>query len=138
LRIQFIQGWVRWFLNAWISLTIYIDVIVGKALAMLGFIRRVSGDPYTFKALFMSLVRPKLEYGLLFYDEHERVQQKFNKFASRGLGWTDLHDLPRCEDKCALLHIDTLFKRCTVAWIMLYSIFCREEWLHRACCPWCI
>jgi hypothetical protein len=42
--------------------TEHIDVMVVKALAMLGFIGRVFGefrDPYT---LNMSLVRPKLEY----------------------------------------------------------------------------
>jgi hypothetical protein len=53
-----------------------IDVMV--ALAMLGFIRRVSGkyrDSYTLKALYMSLVLPKLEYAscvwaTFYYDVH--------------------------------------------------------------------
>jgi hypothetical protein len=43
----------------------HVDVMVGKAFAMLGFIRRLSlefRDPYTLKSLYMSLVRPKLEY----------------------------------------------------------------------------
>jgi hypothetical protein len=43
----------------------HVDVMVGKALAMLGFIRRLSfefRDPYTLKAHYTSLVRPKLEY----------------------------------------------------------------------------
>jgi hypothetical protein len=42
-----------------------VDVMVGKALAMLEFIRRLSfefRDPYTLKALYTSLVHPKLEY----------------------------------------------------------------------------
>jgi hypothetical protein len=43
----------------------YVDVIVTKAFAMLGFIRRLSlefRDPYTLKYLYTSLVHPKLEY----------------------------------------------------------------------------
>jgi hypothetical protein len=43
----------------------HVDVMVGKAFAMLGFIRRLSlefRDPYTLKSLYTSLVRPKLEY----------------------------------------------------------------------------
>jgi hypothetical protein len=43
----------------------YYDVTVGKALAMLGFVKWLScdfRDPYTLKTLYVSLVRPKLEY----------------------------------------------------------------------------
>jgi hypothetical protein len=43
--------------------TEHIDVMVGKALVLLRFKRRVSGefkDPYTLKALDMSLMRQKL------------------------------------------------------------------------------
>jgi hypothetical protein len=72
---------------------------------MLGFIRRLSlelRDPYTLKSLFTSLVHPKLEYASfvwnLFYDVRvdrvERVQKQFIRYALRGLGWTDMHDLP--------------------------------------------
>jgi hypothetical protein len=96
---------------------------------MLGFIRRVSGefkDPYTLKALYMSLVRLKLEYASCvwapFYDVHfdrvERVQRKFIRFALHGQGLNDLHDLPPYEDRCVLLQIETLFKGRTVACIM--------------------
>jgi hypothetical protein len=44
---------------------VHVDVMVSKAFAMLGFIRRLSmdfRDPYTLKSLCTSLVRPKLEY----------------------------------------------------------------------------
>jgi hypothetical protein len=47
------------------SFSKHVDVIVAKAFAMLGFIRRLSlefRDPYTLKSLYTSLVRPKLEY----------------------------------------------------------------------------
>jgi hypothetical protein len=57
------------------SFTGYIDVTVGRALAMLGFVKRLScefRDPYTLKTLYVSLVRPKLEYAsnlfIYFYD----------------------------------------------------------------------
>jgi hypothetical protein len=42
----------------------HVDVMVAKAFAILGFIRRLSlefRDPYTLKSLYTSLVRPKLE-----------------------------------------------------------------------------
>jgi hypothetical protein len=34
------------------------------------------------------------------------VTRKFIRLALRGLEWTDLHDLPPYEDRCALLYID--------------------------------
>jgi hypothetical protein len=49
------------------SFTGHIDVTVGRALARLGFVKRLSlsfefRDPYTLKTLYVSLVRPKLKY----------------------------------------------------------------------------
>jgi hypothetical protein len=47
-------------MNQRICFTEHNDVMIGKALTMLGFMKRVFGkfrDPYTLKALFMSLVR---------------------------------------------------------------------------------
>jgi hypothetical protein len=78
----------------------HVDVMVAKAFAMLGFIRRLSldfRDPHTLKSLFTSLVRPKLEYPSCvwnpFYDVRvdrvERVQRRFIRYALRGLGWRD-------------------------------------------------
>jgi hypothetical protein len=82
-----------------------VDVIVGKAFAMLGLIRRLSfefRDSHTLKSLYTSLVRPKLEYASCvwspFYNVHvdkvERVQRRFIRYALRGLGWTDTYDVP--------------------------------------------
>jgi hypothetical protein len=90
---------------------------------MLGFIRGLSlefRDLYTLKSLYTSLVRPKLEYASCvwnpFYDVRvdrvKRGQRWFIRYALRGLGWTDMHDLPPCEKRCALLHLDTLAKHC--------------------------
>jgi hypothetical protein len=52
-------------LNSRMSFSRHIDIKVKKALAMLGFAKRLSGefrDPYTLRNLYVSLVRPKLEY----------------------------------------------------------------------------
>jgi hypothetical protein len=91
-------------MNSKVSFTGHIDVTVGRALAMLGFVKKLScefRDPYTFKTLYVSIVRLKLEYASCvwrpFYGAHidriERVQNKFVRYALRGLGWTDMFDL---------------------------------------------
>jgi hypothetical protein len=69
-----------------ISFSRHIDFTVGKALAMLGFVKRLSGkfrDPNTLRIHFVSLVLPNLEYACCvwrsFYYVHisriERVQK---------------------------------------------------------------
>jgi hypothetical protein len=48
-------------------------------------------------------------------------------FALRGLGWTDMHDLPPNEDRCALLHLDTLAKRGSIACVMfIFDVLSRR------------
>jgi hypothetical protein len=87
------------------SLSRPIDFMVGKALAILGFVKRLAGDirdPYILRTLYVSLVRSKLEYASCvrrdFNEMHinriERVQRKFVRYALRGLEWTDVYDLP--------------------------------------------
>jgi hypothetical protein len=51
--------------NSKVSFTEHIDVTVGRALAMFGFVKRLScefRDPCTLKTRYVSLVRPKLVY----------------------------------------------------------------------------
>jgi hypothetical protein len=107
----------------------HVDVMVAKAFEMLGFIRRLSlefRDPYTLKSLYTALVRSKLEYARCvwnpFYDVRvdrvERVPRRFIRYALRGLGWTDMHDFLPYEDRCALLHLDTLAKKRSVACVI--------------------
>jgi hypothetical protein len=68
---------LRLVMDSKISFSMHIDVTVGKALAMLRFVKRLSGefrDPHTLRTFFVSLVRPKLEYAICvwrpFYDVH--------------------------------------------------------------------
>jgi hypothetical protein len=52
-------------MNSKMSFTGHINVTVGSVLAMLGFVKRLSCefmDPYTLKTLYVSLVRPKLDF----------------------------------------------------------------------------
>jgi hypothetical protein len=114
-----------------------------KAFAMLGFIRRLSlefRDPYILKSLYTFLVRPKLWNP--FYDVRvdrvERVKKRFIRYALRGLGWTDMHDLPPYEDRCVLLHLDTL-KKCDLLLVWcLFAMFWVRKWTHQTCCPCCV
>jgi hypothetical protein len=79
------------------SFSKHVDVTVGKALAMMGFVKRLSGefrDQYTLRTLYVSLVRSlsnQFVYGGLFkswiVNRIERVQRKFIRYAFRGLDW---------------------------------------------------
>jgi hypothetical protein len=51
-------------------------------------------------------------------DRVECVQKRFMRYTLRGLGWTNMHDLPPYDDRCALLHIDTLAIRRLIACVM--------------------
>jgi hypothetical protein len=112
-----------------VSFTGHIDVTVGRALALLGFVKRLScefRDLYTLKTFYVSHVRPKLEYASCvwrpFYganiDRIERVQKKFVWYALRGLGWTNMCNLPPYVDRCALIRLETLAERRANACVM--------------------
>jgi hypothetical protein len=92
------------------SFTGHIDVTVGRALAILGFVKRFSCEfrdlillrPFVFPET-CCVWRP-------FYGAHidriERVQRKFVRYALRGLGWTNMCDLPPYVDRYALIRLD--------------------------------
>jgi hypothetical protein len=107
----------------------YVNVMVGKAFAMLQFIRKLSfkfRDPYTLNSLCTSLVRLKLEYASCVWsplydvrvDKVESLQRLFIQYGLRGLGWMDTYDFPPYEHLCALLRLYTLVKRRSIACIM--------------------
>jgi hypothetical protein len=75
----------------------HVNVMVAKAFAMLGYIKRLLlkfRDPYTLKSLNTSLVRPKLENASCVWnpfndvrvDIVEHVQMRFIRYALHGLG----------------------------------------------------
>jgi hypothetical protein len=112
-----------------VSFTGHIDVTVGRVLAILGYVKRLScefRDPYTLRTLYVSLVRPKLEYASCvwqpFYGAHidriERVQKKLLRYALRVLGWTDMFDPPPYVNRCALIRVKTLAERRANACVM--------------------
>lgn len=95
--------------------------IIYKASNKLGFIKRFSyhfNDPYTIKALYVTYVRPLLEYCSIvwapYHETHinriESVQKQFLLFALRKLGWTTL-PLPSYESRCLLINLVGLKKR---------------------------
>jgi Reverse transcriptase (RNA-dependent DNA polymerase) len=115
--------------DAKMSFRNHIDATIAKGLAMLGFIKRLSNefrDPYTLKALYVSLVRSRLEYACCvwqpFYVVHidriERIQEKFIKYALRRLGWNANSDLPPYHSRCGLINLETLEIRRDIARIM--------------------
>jgi hypothetical protein len=111
----------------------HIDGTVGKALAILGPVRRLSGvlrDAYTLRTFYVSLVRPKLEYASCVwrpvYDVHvnrfERVQRKFVRNALRGLEWTPMYHLPPYVDRCALIRLEPLTRRRSDACVIVFNV----------------
>jgi Reverse transcriptase (RNA-dependent DNA polymerase) len=107
----------------------HIETIITKSARMLGFIKRISKefkDYYTLKTLFVSLVRPNLEYASSVWSPHqachseriERIQHKFLRFALRMLHWTS-NPLPAYDSRCALLGLECLEDRRTVASALL-------------------
>jgi hypothetical protein len=89
-------------------------------------------------------VRPKLEYASCVWnpfhdvrvDKVERLQRRFIRYALRSLSWTDIYDLPSYEHRCALLRLDTLVNRRSIACIMFtFDILSgRMKWTHQTCC----
>lgn len=115
-----------------LSFASHIDFIVSKSFAMIGFIRRNSGDfkdPMTLRSLYISLVRSRLEYCSFiwnpFYEVHsckiERVQKIFTKIALRMLRWPD--GLPSYTSRRKLLGLQALYERRTCSSLLFaYNI----------------
>jgi hypothetical protein len=70
----------------------HIGSIVSKSARILGFSKRISrefNDPYTYKTLYVTFVRPGLEYASCVWPPHqeahsariERIQHNFIRFA---------------------------------------------------------
>lgn len=105
-----------------LSFNLHVNSCVNKAKSLLGFMKRWSkefNDPYVTKSLYMSLVRPTLEYASVvwspnygcYIDIIESVQKQFLLFALRGLGWNVNERLPSYEHRLQLIDLPTLRKR---------------------------
>jgi hypothetical protein len=61
-----------------------------------------------------------------FYGAHidriDRVQRKFVRYALRGLGWTDMCDLPTYVDRCTLIRLKTLAERSANTCVMFIFV----------------
>lgn len=109
----------------------HILTMVNKAYGVLGFMKRWAkefSDPYTTKQLFISLVRPILEYGSVVWDPQynvyidkiESVQKQFLLFCLRNLGWSsDWRLFPAYPNRLALIRLPTLKSRR----VMLNTLF---------------
>lgn len=105
-----------------LSFTEHYNHVVSKAYSMLGFVLRISNefsDPFVLKSLFISLVRPLLEYGCVvwspYYAVHsariESIQKRFVMAALRNLGWRSGVLLPPYIDRLKLIDMHTLESR---------------------------
>ena len=76
-------------------------------------------DPYVSKQLYVSLVRPILEYGSVVWDPQyeihinkiESVQKQFLLFSLRNLQWNPNINLPPYESRLQLIDLPTLESR---------------------------
>jgi len=87
----------------------HITTMVNIARGVLAFIKRWSkeiDDPYVTKTLFISLVRPILEYQYgVHIDRIESVQKNFLIFALRRLNWDTSLILPSYSSRLLLINL---------------------------------
>ncbi|XP_055522955.1 uncharacterized protein LOC129717137 [Wyeomyia smithii] len=110
----------------------HVSFIIAKASRQLGLIIRMTRDfrnIHCLVSLYNSLVRSCLEYccpvWVPYYNNSihriESIQRRFTRFALRLLPWRQPLRNTRYEDRCQLLHIDTLQLRRETARTMVVS-----------------
>lgn len=122
-----------------LSFTRHIDTIIGKSMALMGFVIRSSKefiDPYTTKSLYCSIVRSTLEYASVLwapsYPIHikriESIQKRFLLFALRSMfPPRDFESLPPYVDRLQLLNLPRLATRRMAAdLVFFYKILVGE------------
>lgn len=113
-------------LDSQLSFRQHVSFVVDKASKSLGFIFRLTKtftDISCLKALYCALVRSTLEYCSTVWSPYynngveriESVQRRFLRYALRRLPWRDPLHLPAYENRCRLIHLDTLCTRRNVA-----------------------
>lgn len=109
----------------------HVTMTVNKANGILCFIKRWAkefNDPYVTKKLYISLVRPILEYASVIWDPQynvyinkiESVQKQFLLFCLRTLRWNPDIVLPPYRSRLALLSLSTLKTRRIISNIMFF------------------
>lgn len=112
-------------LDSALTFKLHYTDIIAKANRQLGFIFKISDefrDPTCLKALYCSLVRSILEFGVVVWCPYEAVwiariesvQRKFVRYALRHLPWNDPMNLPPYEDRCQLMGLESLERRRTI------------------------
>lgn len=123
----------------------HIDKIINKSFKMLGFIKRYTSDfknPYTVKYLYVTLVRPHLEYCTVvwspYYNIHinriERVQKKFLRYLAFRMHFEVVdHDYTYLmrSFKISLLNSRRIVNDLKFLFKLLNSIICCPELLSR-------
>lgn len=110
----------------------HISFITAKASRQLGLVIRMTRhftDIYCLKALYCSLVRSSLEYCSSVWTPHynnavhrlESIQRRFVRYTLRLLPWRRPFELPPYENRCQLMHLDTLQLRRDLARAMTVS-----------------
>jgi hypothetical protein len=115
-----------------LKFTSHITNMVNKAMGVLGFIKRWSkefDDPYITKTLYVSLVRPILEYGSCVWcpqytihkERIESVLRNFLLFALRSLNWDENLRLPSYNSRLLLLNLPSLTNRRTMLGVLFIN-----------------
>lgn len=129
-------------LDTQLSFKRHVSYIVDKASRTLGFIFRTARDfvdVHCLKSLYCSLVRSTLEYCSVIWHPYyqngvariESVQRRFLRFALRRLPWRNPFRLPSYEDRCRLIHLETLEARRNIA----RALFVADTLQGRVDCP---
>ena len=134
------------FVNSFVELGILMDpklnfinhtnATISKARSSLGFVKRWCkkfNDPFTTETLFVSLVRPVLEFGYViwtpYYESHvrhlESVQKQFSLFALKSFNWNANINLPSYNNHLKLLNIAPLScRRRMLSVIFMIKLIC--------------
>lgn len=109
-------------LDTVLTFRVHYNDMISRANRQLGFMFKIADefhDPLCLRSLYCALVRSILESNVIVWCPYqstwisriEAVQRKFVKYALRSLPWHDPTNLPRYEDRCRLLGIETLEQR---------------------------
>lgn len=119
-------------LDSALTFRLHYNDIISKANRQLGFIFKISSefkDPLCLRSLYCALVRSILEsnsvvwcpYQTTWTARIEAIQRKFVRYALRHLPWRDPLNLPRYEDRCRLLGLQTLDQRRNTAQVVFVA-----------------